>query len=149
MSSNKSSLFYLGFFILFLHSVLYAEVSKTNMETQIIERIATSLFPKQKIAAWGETADQKNIIRQSSKIEEAVDSSDADLIIVSKNIPQNLSGNCVIITTEYTFLKKDERIVGAFFWQKGRPNLLFLRPRMQKSNVKLGHEFDKYIEDEL
>ena len=149
MSSKKPSLFCQGLFILLIHSALCAEVSKTNMETQIIERIATSLFPQQKITAWGETADQKNMIRQSAKIKEASDSSDADLIIVSKHLPQNLSSNCVIITTEYTLLKKDERIIGAFFWQKGRPNLLFLRPRLQKANVKLGHEFDKYIEDKL
>lgn len=149
MSSKKPSLVYQGFFILLIHSALCAEVSKTNMETQIIERIAISLFPKQKIAVWGETANQKNMIKQSEKIKEAVDSSDADLIIISKNIPQSLPSNTVIITTEYTLLKKDDRIVGAFFWQKGRPNLLFLRPRLQKYNVKLGHEFDKYIEDEL
>ncbi len=149
MSSKKPSLFFQGFFILLINSVLCAEISKTNMETQIIERIATSLFPKQKISAWGETADQKNMIKQSEKIKESADSSGADLIVVSKNIPQNLSKDTVIITTEYALLKKDERVIGAFFWQKGRPNLLFLRPRMQKSNVNLGHEFDKYIEDEL
>lgn len=149
MSFKKPSLFYPFLLIVLVPSLLCAEVSKSSMETQIIEKIATSLFPKQRITAWGETTDQKNIIRQSKKIEEAVDSSHADLIIVSKNLPQNLSHNTVIITTEYTLLKNDERIIGAFFWQKGRPNLLFLRPRMQKANVKLGHEFDKYIEDEL
>lgn len=149
MSSKKPFLFLQGVFFLLISSAVCAEVSKSNMETQIIERIATSLFPKQKISVWGETADQKNIIRQSEKIKEAADSSDADLIIVSKKVPQNLSSNCVIITTEYTLLKKDERIIGAFFWQKGRPNLLFLRPRMQKANISLGHDFNKYIEDEL
>jgi hypothetical protein len=149
MFSKTPSLFVQGFFILFINAALCAEVSKTSMETQIIERVAAALFPKQKIAAWGETADQKEMIKQSKKIEEAADSSNADLIIVSKKIPQNLSSNCVIITTEYSQLIKDERIIGAFFWQKGRPNLLFLRPRMQKANVSLGHEFNKYIEDEL
>lgn len=149
MSFKKSSLFYPFLLMVLIPSVLCAEVSKSAMETQIIERIAASLFPKQTIAAWGETADQKNMIRQSEKIKEAVDSSHADLIIVSKNLPQNLSSNTVIITTEYGFLKKDERVIGAFFWQKGRPNLLFVRPRMQKANISLGHEFNKYIEDEL
>lgn len=149
MSSKKLFLFCQVFFILFISSVASAEVTKINVETQIIERIVTSLFPNKKITAWGETTDQKNSIRESKKIEEAVNSSNADLIIVSKNIPQNLSSNSVIITTEYALLKKDERIIGAFFWQKGRPNLLFLRPRMEKANVNLGHEFNKYIEDEL
>lgn len=149
MFSKKPSLFFQVLFILLINSALCAEISKTNMETQIIERIATSLFPKQKIAAWGETADQKNMIRQSEKIEESANASRADLIVVSKNIPQNLPKDTVVITTEYTLLKKDERVIGAFFWQKGRPNLLFVRGRMQKANVNLGHEFDKYIEDEL
>ncbi len=149
MFSKKPYLIYLLLLILFITSSLYAEAFKSNTETQIIERIATSLFPKQKIVAWGETADHKNIIKQSAKIEETQNPSDANVIIVSKNIPTNFSKNSVIITTEYSLLIKDERIIGAFFWQKGRPNLLFLRPRMEKSNVNLGHEFDKYIEDEL
>lgn len=149
MFSKKPSLFYRFLLMLLVQSILCAEVSKIDIESQIIERIATSLFPKQKIAVWGETADQKNSIRQSQKIKEAVNSSDADLIIVSKSLPQNLSTNTVIITTEYGLLKKDERIIGAFFWQKGRPNLLFLRPRMQKTNISLSNEFNKYIEDEL
>lgn len=135
--------------IVLMNSVMFADVSKEKIEAQIIDKIVVSLFPGQKITVWGETVDQKNMIKQSTKISRVESSSNADLIIVTKNIPQNLSDNCVIITTEYALLKKDERIIGAFFWQKGRPNLLFLRPRMQKANVNLGHEFDKYIEDEL
>lgn len=149
MFSKKPYLFFLSLLIVFITSSLYAETSKSSIETQIIEKIALSLFPKQKIVAWGETADQKNIINLSSKMEGVSNPSYANFIIVSKNIPQNLSRNSVIITTEYSLLSKDERVVGAFFWQKGRPNILFLRLRMQNLNVSLGREFDKYIEDEL
>ncbi len=149
MSSKKPYRLSQLFFILLISSVLCAEVSKTTIEIQIIDKIATSLFPSQKITAWGETADHKNIIQQSKKINAVDNSDDARLIIVAKKVPQNFSNNAVIITTEYSLLEKDERIIGAFFWQKGRPNLLFLRNRMQKANVTLGHEFDKYIEDEL
>ncbi len=149
MSFKTPYCFSLLLLIAFITSSLHGEVSKSHTETKIIERIAESLFPKQTITAWGETDYQKNVIRQYKKIKEAVNSSDADLIIVSKNLSQNLSSNTVIITTEYEFLKKNERVIGAFFWQKGRPNLLFLRPRMEKANISLGHEFNRYIEDEL
>ena len=149
MSSKKAFRPLQLFFILLISSVLCAEVSKTTIEVQIIDKIAASLFPGQKITAWGETADQKNILQQSKKINAVDESGDARLIIVAKKVPQNFSNTAVIITTEYSLLAKDERIVGAFFWQKGRPNLLFLRNRMQKANLTLGHEFDKYIEDEL
>lgn len=107
------------------------------------------MFPNQKVTAWGETAYHKNMIQQSTKILSTDSFGNAHLLIVSKKIPENISSNAVIITTEYSLLAKDPRILGAFFWQKGRPNLLFLRERMQKSNVTLDREFDKYIEDNL
>ena len=149
MSFKKPSLFYPFLLIALVPFLLCAEVSKTNMETQIIEKIAASLFTGQRITAWGETSDQKYVLGQSTKINAVENINDAKLIVVAKKVPQNFSKNAVIITTEYALLEKDERIIGAFFWQKGRPNLLFLRGRMQKANVALGHEFDKYIEDEL
>lgn len=149
MSFKSPSFFYRFLMIAFMNSVLYAEVSNTSIETKIIEKIAASLFPGQRITAWGETTDQKNMIKQSTKLNAVENSNDAQFIIVAKRIPQNFSNSSVLITTEYSLLKKEERIVGAFFWQKGRPNVLFLRGRMQKANLKLGHEFDKYIEDEL
>lgn len=149
MSFKKSGFFYQCLLVVLTSSILYGEVSKSNTETLIIEKIAASLFPSQKITAWGETADQKNMIQQSNKINAVENAADARLIIVAKKIPQNLFKNSIIITTEYSLLEKDDRIIGAFYWQKGRPNLLFLRERMEKAHITLGHEFDKYIEDSL
>jgi hypothetical protein len=136
-------------FSLLSSSILYAEVSKSNTETQIIEKIAASLFSGQKITAWGENADQKYILGQSTKINAVEYINDARLISIAKKVPQNFPKNAVLITTEYALSEKDDRIVGAFFWQKGRPNLLFLRGRLEKAHIILGREFDKYIEDEL
>ena len=107
------------------------------------------MFPNQKITAWGETADQKNIIGQSTKMSPTENIKNARLILITKKIPENIPSNAILITTEYSLLIKEPRVVGAFFWQKGRPNILFVRKRMQEVNITLGREFDKYIEDEL
>lgn len=149
MFFKKSLLFCQCLLIATLTSLLSADVSKSSIETQIIDKIAISMFPNQKVTAWGETAYHKNMIQQSTKILPTDSFTNANLLIISKKIPENTSANSIIITTEYSLLAKDPRIVGAFFWQKGRPNLLFLRERMQKSNVTLDREFDKYIEDNL
>lgn len=149
MSFKKPLLIYQCLIIAVLSSILCAEVSRNSIETKIIDKIATSMYPNQKITVWGETDDLKTIIQQSTKISPADNFTNAHLIIVSKKVPENIPSNAIIITTEYSLLVKDTRILGAFFWQKGRPNLLFLRERMQKANVTLDHEFDKYIEDSL
>ncbi len=148
MSFKISFFFCQCLLILFINSVSYAD-TKSSIETQIIDRIASSMFPSQKITVWGETAEQKYIIEKSHKLYPAENIHSARLVIVSKKVPENIPSNAILISTEYSLLAKEPRIVGAFFWQKGRPNILFIRERMEKANIVLGHEFDKYIEDEL
>lgn len=116
---------------------------------QIIDRVVTAIFQSETVTTWGETPFHQQIIRHSSIMEATKDPHLAQFLIVSKKIPENISKTGIVFTTDYDMLEKNKRIVGAFFWQKGRPNLLFVRNRLQKANVTLGHEFDKYIEDEL
>ncbi len=72
---------------------------------------------------------------------------DADLVILStlKEIPENCS-NKFLFGTRYSHLK-NPNVIGAFFWQKGRPNILFYKNRLEKNLIKLDNSFDKYIEN--
>lgn len=116
---------------------------------KIIDKAVISLFEGQNINAWGETDTEKEIIRHSSKMESVNDPKAARFLIITQKVPPGLSGKHILFATDYALLNKDERFIGAFFWQKGRPNLLFLRDRLNKADLSLGREFDKYIEDEL
>jgi len=72
--------------------------------------------------------------------------SDTDIVVVSTL--QNLPAECsekIIFGTKYLHLK-DNRVIGAFFWQKGRPNILFYQDRLEDKHIKLDSDFDKYIE---
>ncbi len=71
----------------------------------------------------------------------------ADLIILSttNNIPKECSKK-ILFGTRYLHLKNPS-VVGAFFWQKGRPNILFYKKRLEKNHIKLDSSFDKYIEN--
>ena len=72
---------------------------------------------------------------------------EADLVILSttKNIPQECS-NKILFGTRYSHLK-NSNVIGSFFWQKGRPNILFYEKRLKRENIKLSPSFDKYIEN--
>ena len=71
----------------------------------------------------------------------------ADLIILSttRNIPKGCLEK-ILFGTRYSHLK-NSNVVGAFFWQKGRPNILFYKKRLEKNNLKLDSSFNRYIEN--
>jgi len=73
--------------------------------------------------------------------------SDADVVVLStvKYIPSTCKDK-ILFGTRYSHLK-NTNVVGAFFWQKGRPNILFYKKRLDKYNIRLGSGFDKYIEN--
>ena len=71
----------------------------------------------------------------------------ADLVILSttKDIPKECLTK-ILFGTRYSHLKNKD-VVGSFFWQKGRPNILFYKQRLEEHKIKLDSSFDRYIED--
>ena len=71
---------------------------------------------------------------------------EADVVLLStlKNIPKSCQ-NKIWFGTKYSHLK-NEKVIGSFFWQKGRPNILFYKSRLKNNAINLDASFDKYIE---
>ena len=71
----------------------------------------------------------------------------ADLVILStiKEIPKECLKK-ILFGTRYSHLK-NKNVIGSFFWQKGRPNILFYKQRLEEHKVKLDSSFDRYIEN--
>ena len=72
---------------------------------------------------------------------------DADVIILSttKEIPKKCTKK-ILFGSRYSHLK-NPNVIGSFFWQKGRPNILFYNKRLKEHKIKLDSSFDRYIED--
>ncbi len=72
---------------------------------------------------------------------------DADIVILSTtvNIPKECASK-LLFGSRYSHLK-NKNVLGAFFWQKGRPNILFYKKRLKKQKIVLDSSFDKYIEN--
>ena len=71
---------------------------------------------------------------------------DADLVLIStfENLPEACKGK-ILFGTRYSHLR-NPNVIGAFFWQKGRPNILFYQYRLDQHDIKLDENFQKYIE---
>jgi hypothetical protein len=53
-----------------------------------------------------------------------------------KNLPR--------FSTEYEQFQKDEKVIGAFYWRKGRPQLRFNEKRCKDFNITLPQELAQY-----
>ena len=50
-------------------------------------------------------------------------------------------------TNNYKKLLSDEKFFGAFFWSKSRPNIVFIKNRLEKNNITLPNSYLQFVED--
>ena len=76
---------------------------------------------------------------------------DATFIFIKKSININSlcksDNNQIFFTNNYEKLLKDNRYLGAFFWNKSRPNITFIKARLEKQKIELSKDYDKFVED--
>jgi len=49
-------------------------------------------------------------------------------------------------STDYEVFQKDERVIGAFYWRKGRPQLRFNQERCERFEIFLPAELVRYVQ---
>jgi len=119
-----------------------------ELEAKIISKIA--------MASLNESA--KIFIPNISKQEQKVYSKYLNLAqdCESANFVYNKNGsietscqniNKLFFTNNYRRLISNERYYGAFFWNKSRPNIVFIKKRLKKNSIVLSDEYAPYIEE--
>lgn len=133
------------FLIALLTTTIYA--SDVKLASSIFNTLVTSIAHKKNASVYLYTSIN-SVSKHPHQLQIVKDCSLADVVLLSsiKNIPKECSSK-ILFGTKYSHLK-NKNVIGAFFWQKGRPNILFYKKRLQKHHISLDKSFDKYIENE-
>ena len=133
------------FLIFLLLSTIFAD--NWQKKSSIFDMIITNLIIKKNIKVYLHTHIE-SIEHFPHDLIIVKNCEDADIVILStlNNVPKSCE-NKILFGTKYSHLQ-DKKVIGAFFWQKGRPNILLYRHRLEKNNIKMSTNFDKYIENE-
>lgn len=133
--------------ILLLASSLLA--SDVTTERKIYAVIVHALLPElQKVKVWCSDRSKERIFQAMQGVVCVASQNDADFVLLSENT--DINSQAVKFVTSYKLLlEKNLDAVGGFFWQKGRPNILFLRKNLQDHHIVLPQSMQEYIEDEL
>jgi len=139
----------LKIFILLTLITSFLFSSERAIETKIYKLIIHSIFPQKKeIRIWTNDQKKNNALKNISWIKIVKKPQNADLLILLD--PIQLPTKALIFTSSYRALKHyNKNAIGGFYWQKGRPNILFLETNLDKHNITLPDSMNEYIESSL
>ncbi len=130
--------------------VLMLNASEKAYATKIIKNIV-EVMDKPNTTVWIDNDDsdvmgslelrELNVVKTCKKAKVLILSSD-------QNIPKQCSAKPILVL-EYNLLLKYDNAVSAFFWKKGRPNIVFISDRIKHFSISLPSSYDKYIEEKI
>lgn len=136
-----------------LYGQAYALEVRSTLK--LYHHLFSSMSSKKSVNVYVEDVEYANIFVKSKYINLVSDVDKADFILVTtdkmlmKLNTKHMSNDTIIITNKYSHMTQSDKIVGAFYYRKGRKQFLFVKPRLEEHNVTLPSMYKKYIVDEL
>lgn len=123
--------------------------STAEVELKIYKSVLSSMFPNHQVVhVWSDNPKIKKLFQTIENIKIVSEQKDADILMLYKTkckVPDK-----IIFIGNYALLKQcKDKAVGGFYWQKGRPNLLFLRENLKAHNIVLPKKLEEFIEDKI
>jgi hypothetical protein len=120
-----------------------------DLEAKIISKIATSsLKEKIKLFIPKITDTERKVYSKYFTLSKTCD--DSNFVYIKKDV-ENISlcseNNKLFFTNNYKKLLNDKKFFGAFFWSKSRPNIVFVKARLDKEHITLPQSYSQFIED--
>ena len=124
---------------------MYSNSNKN--EIKIHDVIAKEIFHKDTINTYISSEELNSKIQKYSKYIISSKIENSKYIILSDDI-KIANSNVILFVTSYSLLKTQKNAIGAFYWKKNRPTIIFIKERLEKKGITLSDSFKKYYEDE-
>lgn len=139
--------------LLFLHTTpLWSTERGVRLEQKIMNRILRALTGKSAgIHVYFAGRRLPQSLLKNPDVILTPRPENADVVLVGSRRPDARLAHLhkPLLTLDYGTLRDYPNAVGAYFWQKGRPNIIMIRARLDRERIRLPAEFDRYIEDSI
>ncbi|WP_457747243.1 hypothetical protein [Sulfurimonas sp.] len=134
-------------FLLCVNTILMS--SNSTIEQKIYAKTLHELFKdKQQIEVWCDDKEKIDMIAKIPHIKITDFIETANILIIFHSF--NISQDKIIFVGTYNLLKHyKENAIGGFFWQKGRPNILFLKDNLKKYDLNVSQDLEQYVKQAL
>lgn len=146
--------------IFLIFSSVWLNALDRESTLKIYHGIFHALSSKTLFSVYTNDKEYRDVFRHSKKISLSAKPGDTDIILITNESALNeilytigenmdMPKKPIIFVSNYQFLKISDEIVGAFYWRKGRSQLLFIKKRLQQHDITLPKEYQKFMIDEL
>lgn len=114
-----------------------------NISKAITNKNAKIFIPKMKEKNYPIYANYLNIVRSCEE---------AELIYIKDSIKKLTpckNQNKLYFTNNYKILLSEQKFIGAFFWSKSRPNIVFIKNRLEKNKIVLPQNYTQFVEEDF
>jgi len=142
--------------------LLYGHLHALEREStlKMYHQIFSALVSKPMINVYTNDKEYRDVFAYSKRMVLSEESEKSDIILITnrstlfkmmrkKQWNVEKDEKPILFVTDYRLLKNSFDIVGAFYWKKGRSQLLFIKNRLDEYNITLPREYKDFIIDEL
>ena len=145
-------------FLILLYGHLYALERESTLK--MYHQIFSALVAKPMINVYTDDKEYRKVFATSKRILLSGDPEKSDIILITNQATLfqimkerqwavAKDERPILFVTDYRLLKNSFDIVGAFYWKKGRSQLLFIKNRLDAYNIILPKEYEDFMVDEL
>ncbi len=139
-------------FLLALFCTLSLAASDTsiNLQVKILEKILNEISINKEKIIWSDNKTICQAMKKNKHIHTTPDHKQATIVILQdkNNLPKKCA-DCIIFVLDYELLSKVPKSFGAFFWKKGRPNIVIIKSRLKTLSIQASSDLDPYIEEKV
>jgi hypothetical protein len=133
--------------LLLLNATVLLSADRTY-ECKLYSSILESIFPDKKVIYVWTDLPKGNPIYDIKKVIFVKEKNKADILMI-QNITKIKTNKIKFALSYRVFNKYLHDIIGGFYWQKGRANLIFIKSNLDKYHIKLPHNMQTFIEHKL
>jgi len=119
-----------------------------ELEAKILSFIVDNISTNQEKIVFSDDTQLLKQIALNTKV--TTNCQDASIVIVKDKL--SLSKECLskkLFVLDYDCLEKLPTSFGAFFFKKGRANIVFIEPRLEQENIHISKKLQPYLEDRI
>ncbi|MCK9455231.1 MAG: hypothetical protein WCY51_00395 [Sulfurimonas sp.] len=138
--------------LLILVITLFAREDRVDIKAQILEKIFSNIHVDSGVTLWCDNKHLLEELKKSSYLIITDECAVATIIVVESRESIENDENCKnkpIFVLNYELLKNIPESFGAFFWKKGRPNIVIIESRALFQNIRLSKELESYKEEKV
>ena len=123
----------------------FAEDKAKILEIEIVSKIISSITHgiNQKVCLYNFNKEDEIAYKKFSSFK-ITNCKKANILLI-KDVEEKLKFEKPALALDYLSFKNCENCIGAFYWRKGRPQIILIRERLKKFNIKVKGELRRYI----